>query len=319
MRMLQFAGSLGCAALAAACFVENVRVGDDIIAGSGGAGGAGTAGAAGTGGGGTAGDGAGGGGTGGAAGMGGGAGGAAGAGGGPIDVTWGCLDLPPLEPTSQIVNLELEVVSGITRQPAVGALVRACGRLDVSCELPVANDTSVDEGGHVTLPVPENFSGYFEIRSPPETPDPYVPELLYLPAREILRGQSRRAVLFKEADAASLAALIGGSFAVGEPPNAFAIATALTCTGALAAQVSFALTSPSSASASTKQFYTDPNNLPRTDATETSASGTFGLTNLNAGIVSLSATVNPRQRPMGDDALFMTRDDWLTLVYVAPD
>ncbi|HEU4407131.1 MAG TPA: hypothetical protein VFS43_17815 [Polyangiaceae bacterium] len=242
----------------------------------------------------------------------------------PVDPLWGCLDEPPLVPTSAVVDLRLEVVGAVTRTPAVGALVRACSRLDPTCSAPLAPDTPVGVGGEVIIGVPEGFNGYFEIRSPAAEPDKYVPEMLYLPAREIVRrdGPVRRALLFTAAETANLLQLVGGTFVVDQPPNALALATALDCQGNASPGISFELTTPDVASSQTVSFYTDDYYLPRTVATETSASGTFALTNLvdssAAGIVALQAIINPLQRTMGDGPVSLVRDNWMTLVYVAP-
>ncbi|HEU4407132.1 MAG TPA: hypothetical protein VFS43_17820 [Polyangiaceae bacterium] len=242
----------------------------------------------------------------------------------PVDPLWVCLDEPPLMPTNQVVDLRLEVVDAIARTPAVGALVRACNRLDPTCTSPFAPDTPVGPSGQVILGVPENFNGYFEVRSPVDEPDKFVPEILYLPAREIVRreGPVRRALLFREADARALAELVGGTFALGQTPNALALAVALNCQGNASPGISFELTTPDVASSQTVSFYTDRNNLPRLAATETSESGTFALTNLvdsaAAGTMALQATINPLQRTMGDGPVSLVRDNWMTLVYVAP-
>ncbi|HEU4406206.1 MAG TPA: hypothetical protein VFS43_13155 [Polyangiaceae bacterium] len=242
----------------------------------------------------------------------------------PIDEKWGCLDGPPLQPTATTVDLRLEVVGAITRTAAVGALVRACNRIDTTCSTPLVPDTPVGASGQVIMGVGENFNGYFEIRSPPAEPTKYVPEILYLPTREIVRreGPVRRALLFTEAEGQSLIQLVGGTFTQGQTPNAAVIATALDCQGTASPGISFELTSPDVASDQTVTFYTDRNNLPRTVATETSETGTYALTNLldssAAGTVALQATINSLGRTMGNDSVAIVRDNWITVIYVAP-
>lgn len=279
-------------------------------AGGGGAGG----GAAGIGGAGGA---AGAGGAGGAAGAGG-VGGAAGAGGAGSDPTWGCLNGQDPTTTPELISIHVKVVNATSREPLAGARVRACGLLDANCQQPVLPEAVADAGGEVAVSLPGNFSGYFEVRSPAATPDLYVPELVILPKREFLRGGGLQALLFKASDAEALAVLVGGSFDLDQPSNVLGIATALDCTGANAPGVSFAVTTAEAQSPQTKSFYTDQTNLPTTVATETSASGTFGLTNLKAGLLGLSATVNAKGQSMGNPTFLFTRNGWVSLLYISP-
>jgi hypothetical protein len=293
--------------------------GGEAGAGEGGEAGAGEGGEAGAGEGGEAGAGEAGAGAGGEAGAGeAGAGGEAGS--APVDPTWECLGKPlNPPPTNAPVGLTLAVLNGITRTPAPNAVVRACARVDPACNAPVAADTPVAPNGLVSVQVPLNFDGFFEVRS--TDPDPataFVPELGILPPREIMRGALGRGLLvFTRAEVAQLTGLAGGSFDPEQPPNGLLIVTALNCESRTAPAVSFSLTSPAQASPQTRPFYLNQG-FPNPNAAQTDPSGVFGLTNLFQGNVTVTGTIAGQSRPLVTDAVATVRDGWITILFASP-
>lgn len=280
--------------------------------GAGGGAGGGVSGAGGAGSGGAAG-------VGGAAGAGG--GGVAGQAGAPSDEQkWGCLDEPAPTPSADPFDVTWQIVTNAALAPAVGATARACGRLDVACDEPLAPAAAVDAEGKVTLQVPGTFNGYFEIRN--ESPDPakaFVPLNVFVPTSELVRGgaEPRRLIVFRGSEVLALASFVGGSFSPDTPPNAFLLATALDCLGSAAGGVSFSLTPESLRSPQTGSFYTGEDSLPSMTATETVARGLFAMTNLNAGAPTLAGTLNEGRRPLALTSA-LTRDGQMTQIFVGP-
>ncbi|HEU4534753.1 MAG TPA: hypothetical protein VFS00_11570, partial [Polyangiaceae bacterium] len=108
----------------------------------------------------------------------------------------------------------------------------------------------------------------------------------------------------------------GGTFEPGTPPNAVLLASVYDCQGALAEGVSFR--AEGSQTERTKTFYTDDGRLVSPSATETSSAGTFGMTNLSDGRLTLGATLNPGQA-LGTALSVFARDGHLTQVFVSPE
>jgi hypothetical protein len=241
-------------------------------------------------------------------------------GGGPADPTWQCLGLPlNPSPSNTLITVTLGVFSGTTRRPATSAVVRSCARADVDCANPVAADAPVGRNGFASVLLPQNFDGFFEVRS--TDPDPataFVPELGFLPAREIMRGAVGRGLLvFTRGEIGQFTALSGGSFDPTAPGSGVLITTALNCDHRSAPGVAFALTSPGQATAQTRSFYFNQG-LPNPNATQTDTSGVFGLTNLLAGTVTVSGSIVASQEPLAPNAAATVRDGWITILYASP-
>jgi hypothetical protein len=236
----------------------------------------------------------------------------------PADPTLACLGKGPPETTNEIVPFEM-LVTTLAGVPVTSATVRVCSRLEAArCNTPLGAPTRVDAAGLAHLEVPQNFNGYFEVYGPqgPDIDDPdFVRSLVFAPPREIVRGGKGRGVfVFTRETVGSLAQLVGASF---DSNSGLAIMLALDCTGRLAPNISFDLTSDVSRTPNTKLFYTYMT-LPTSDATATDLSGTGGLTNLNEGPLTISATINPLEKPLVDRADAFVRKGWITHLYVSP-
>lgn len=254
------------------------------------------------------------------AGAGGAGGGDAGAGGqgGRGEPQWACLDEPPPRPSSELVDITLQIVSGSDRKPAADATARACDRLDLACSTPIAPAAPVDAAGEVSLRVPGNFDGYFEIRSSSLGPTPsFVPVNASLPQPGLIRGTlAQRVLVYAPADLSALTVLAGGSFDAAQPPNAMLVAGALDCQGNPAAGVVFEIAPATLRSDKTKIFYVN-RGVPDSSAVETDASGSFGVTNLNAGVLTLTGSLGEPRRALPEGTAIL-RDGEMTSVFVAP-
>lgn len=237
----------------------------------------------------------------------------------PLDPTWGCLDEGPPVTTNDIVPFELAVAT-ITNVPVTNATVRVCSRLQpLKCESPIGAPAHVDPAGVAHLEVSQDFNGYFEVYGPqgPDVDDPnFVRTLVYFPPRDIVRGGGRRVTRFNQDEVSALTALVGGSF---DDETSLLLATAIDCTGEPASDISFDLVTSPSETLQTRSFYLF-NGLPTLDATETGASGSFGLTNLNPGPLAISALLNPRQQLVtsSQGTTAFARGGWVTALYVSP-
>ncbi|MCU0684142.1 MAG: hypothetical protein MUF34_18190 [Polyangiaceae bacterium] len=261
----------------------------------------------------------------------GGRGGAAGA-VGPKD--WACLEEEPLEPTKNVVSLQLEVIDASTNRPSTNAFVRTCAPFEADCE-PLGAPVQVDVTGKATLQVPEDFTGFLQVYGPkgPDVDDPtFVRVMVYFPTREVLRGaRDRRILVFSTAVMRSLAQLGGGTFepdtsAPGDLPtadNGLVLLTTLDCDSKPAARISYELLGDSQRTEQTSRFYMlgSPGvNLPSTIPIETDASGGGGFTNVKAGLAVFSAKLNTLDRFVTKDtgtAAFV-RPGWYTQVYISP-
>ncbi len=244
----------------------------------------------------------------------------------PPDLTWACLGEAPPQGTGERITVQLKVVNPINgNAPKMNSTVRACSLLDATCSEPVSV-AQTDTNGDARVQLTDDFTGYFEIISVTvDATDPEVPILAFLPPREIIRGATGRILFaFTKRNVATLVAFAGASFPDSAdstnpsgPFNAVLTATSLDCQGKLAAGVSFELLSSGQKSADTKQFYTN-RNFPDAAKIETDESGTFGLTNLKAGSVTVVSNVNDLQQPAAPDTSAFVRDGWITQLVVSP-
>ncbi len=244
----------------------------------------------------------------------------------PVDSQFGCIGKTAPKGTGAPVTIQLKVVSPINGSaPKANAAVRACALLDANCDQPLT-EAVTDTAGDARVQLTDDFTGFFEIISQTVDPaDPEIPILAFLPSREIIRGATGRVLFsFTQKDAQTLVEFAGASFPpVADsrnptgPWNAVLTVTALDCQSNLLPGVSFELLSMGQRSPDTRQFYTN-RNFPDTAKVETDVSGTFGLTNLKAGSVTIKSLINERQTPLADDTGAFVRDGWITEFYVAP-
>jgi hypothetical protein len=252
------------------------------------------------------------------------------------DPIWGCLDEPPLVPTSNAVPIQLEVLNANNRTPRTDAFVRVCSAFDSLCRDSIGEPVQVDVAGKANLQVAGNFNGFLQVYGPqgPDVDDPdFVRLMVYLPTREILRGAQGRGVLvFNTELIKTLAVLGGGTFEsnsseVGGPKsdNGLILLTTLNCSepSTTAAGVSYQLLGDQRIEGKTSGFYTvgqAGQNLPSTVNTETDGGGAGGFTNVKEGLALVTAKLNPLSRFISKEsgtAVFV-RAGWYTQVYVAP-
>lgn len=247
----------------------------------------------------------------------------------PVDPKWACLDgKDPPKATGEPIQFRFEVVAGVNRVSLSNVELRACSALDPNCKTPSFTAKAV--AGTIDMTLPDNFKGFFEARgtdaSGAANDDIYVPELVFLPPREIARGAvGRRILMFTPDDADALLATVKGRWFKYDPdehpePNGVLIATALDCQSTTTAGITFSLPPESKVSSDlTIPFYTGDTQFPSRDLTETNSTGTFGLTNLNEGSAALKAVINPLNgQPLVDEAVAVIRRNWLTSIYVEP-
>ncbi|HVZ33243.1 MAG TPA: hypothetical protein VG963_12505, partial [Polyangiaceae bacterium] len=83
---------------------------------------------------------------------------------------WSCLATPrstaaPLVLGNTNVTYTMFIADTVSRKPPPGLVVSACSPLDIDCMNPVADSVPPGADGFVRLSVPQNFSGFFIVKS----------------------------------------------------------------------------------------------------------------------------------------------------------
>jgi len=211
---------------------------------------------------------------------------------------WECLDTPapwPRPKNSGNFTFSVGVADLLSERPYVGAVVKACKKLDPRdplCLMPL--DQSVtDQNGVVSLTVPAGsvgFDGYLDITGGDNgagqgAPSPIFPAVWY-PTPPVISGGYRGKLQFvSTADLPLLGAITGADI---DPTRGHLAVNALDCNFTPAAGVSFAA---DTADQMTRSFYF-VSGVPSTSAGETDPqTGIGGFINLPANkLVFITAT-----------------------------
>jgi hypothetical protein len=198
------------------------------------------------------------------------------------------------------VVLTLAVTDIASREEPVGLLARACSRLDVLCEAPLATAAG-DGAGGLRLRLPQGFSGFIEITSPTSVPS------LYFPSQPVDGdGFETLSVI----SASSLRALAETSGIVLDAVYGHLLARAFDCDGAAAAGVRISNGDLGAA-------FSFDGGLPRFGSNVTSSDGIAGYVNVEPGLVFVEGRAVVEERLCGAASL-VVRSGWLTYGDIEP-
>lgn len=152
--------------------------------------------------------------------------------------------------------------------------VQACQQLDVDCEAPVAGPFDVAAGTLYAFPLPQGFSGFFQIAS-----EATLPALYFVPRPVVTDSIGWSPTIISKEVLAQLAAAAGASL---DPASGVVIASVRDCEGTPI--------EGATVTATEKQAlrYYIVNNLPVLSATETSAQGAVGFASVPASTIALN-------------------------------
>jgi hypothetical protein len=197
------------------------------------------------------------------------------------DAVWGCVAVqsaPSNAPGPFLVSTR--VTGLLDQQPIAGVHVDLCLKLDVNCSGPVSTTTS-DATGAVKVSVPANFSGYLSLTAPDLVSTRFVFNPTVDHDQEIapisLSTPFARSALLMQLGAAAEKGDI--------------VATVQDCAGKPASNVQFTI-APASGNP-VKYYLVD--GFPSVVATATDSYGYGGISNLEAGTVSLTARLSNGQ------------------------
>jgi hypothetical protein len=152
--------------------------------------------------------------------------------------------------------------------------VQACQQLDVDCQEPAAGPFDVAAGTRYDFPLPQGFSGFFQIAS-----ERTLPALYFVPGPIVTDTMGWSPTVISKEALAQLAAAAGISL---DPSSGVVIASVRDCDGG---PIEGATVTASEGGAIRYYFV---NNLPVLSATETSAQGAVGFANLPATTIVLN-------------------------------
>lgn len=188
-------------------------------------------------------------------------------------------DLACAAPTSSglpTVNYTFAIQAATSGAAGTATLfrARACQQLDVDCESPVAGPFEVMAGTPYAFPLPQGFSGFFQI-----TGDGVLPALYFLPRPVVADTVGWSPTVISKEVLGQLAAAAGTSL---DPASGVVIASIRDCDGTPI--------EGATVTASEKQVlrYYIVNNLPVLSAMETSAQGAVGFASVPASTIALN-------------------------------
>jgi hypothetical protein len=179
---------------------------------------------------------------------------------------------------------------------------QACQQLDVDCQAPVAGPFEVAAGELYAFPLPQGFSGFFQITS-----EAALPALYFLPRPVIADTVGWSPTIISKEILAQLAAAAGTSL---DPASGVVIATVRDCDGAPIEGATV------TASEERALRYYIVNNLPVLSATETSEQGAVGFASVPASTIALNG-VSKSGRAFAPVSV-RVRSSWLSLVEIRP-
>jgi hypothetical protein len=190
----------------------------------------------------------------------------------PPDPTWACVG-HVAAPTGKTIDGKFRLIDVISQAAVKEATIKRCSKLDPGCAEPLETPT-VAADGTFSVSFLDTFNGYLEISSAS-----YLPTLYFLD--NAVSGVESKITLLTPAMQAGLNATIG---VTSDPAKGGVNVSMLDCTGARAADVSFAL-APKGAEVG---YYAISSAISAT-ATATDSSGNGGFINVAPGTLTLTA------------------------------
>jgi hypothetical protein len=172
------------------------------------------------------------------------------------------------------VNYSFAIQLATSSAEATSFRVQACQQLDVDCEAPVAGPFQVPAGTLTAFPLPQGFSGFFQI-----TGEGTLPALYFVPRPIVADTIGWSPTVISKEVLAQLASAAGTSL---DPASGVVIASVRDCDGTPL--------EGATVTASEKQVlrYYIVNNLPVLSAMETSAQGSVGFASVPASTIALN-------------------------------
>jgi len=221
----------------------------------------------------------------------------------PAGAEWACLDQPVAAravPRRPGVSLTLGVIDIASRQQPEGLRARACSRLDVLCEAPLASVTS-DDSAEMRLPLPQGFDGFLEITSEASVPALYfLSQPLDADAHETLFVVSP----------SGLSALAETARVALDETRGYLLSRAFDCDGAPAQGVRIE-------GSQLGLPFTFEGGLPRFGSDVTSSDGLVGYVNVPPGLVFMVGREVSGGRECGATSV-LARSGWLTYGDIGP-
>jgi hypothetical protein len=222
------------------------------------------------------------------------------------DPVWGCLGsvVFPKPPPGMFV-LTIHVRDLVTTEPIPGVTASVCERPDTTCSMPSIKDIPANATGDLQVVLRAGFDGYLDLRAPNKMPGLY---FIYPPMdanREI-----PLVPLIPPGLVETLAQLNGKQV---RPDRGHVLLGGYDCRRMPAEGI--ALTT-GDADDQTSTFYV-LNNLPKTDAMATDASGRGGFINLREGIVAITASLASDNRKIASVSL-LVRPGMMTFTSIVP-
>jgi hypothetical protein len=213
----------------------------------------------------------------------------------PVGQSWECLsNLPPWPKPKTVgdITFSLTLEDFGTESPLVGAMVKACAKLDYACAMPIQQvQSGID--GKVQFKVPTGlggFDGFLDVKGGQfaDSHSPSYPALVYLLPFIIADGYRGRTQILSVDELQTLA---GGAGVELDPARGHFAANAVDCSFAPAPGVSFAV---GNAQVGTTDPLTSPFYLvgvPVVGASQaTDSSGIGGFLNLQGGVLATVRT-----------------------------
>jgi hypothetical protein len=210
------------------------------------------------------------------------------------DPQWTCLGQPVArsEPGPRLVTVHLQHLVA-SRGPVVGAVVKVCRKIDVSCdEGQPAEGLITDADGNVTLELASGETENLQIvKNEPGLP----------PSQQLLTtyfydfrppGDRTATVSVQMATVELHDQLMSVLSAAPQPDRALVLLNAKTCQGAAAANVTFR------ADPAAEPFYA-VGGIPNSETIGTDESGFGGFANMTAGAVTITGELAKTGTPMG--------------------
>jgi len=196
--------------------------------------------------------------------------------------------------------LTLAVTDIASRAPPEGLQARACSRLDVQCEAPLASATG-DDGVGVRMLLPQGFDGFIELTSGSSVPS------LYFLSRP-LDAEAHESLFVVSPSGLSALAEIAG--VVLDEASGHVLSRAFDCDGAPAEDVRIEggqLGVP----------FSFEGGLPRFGSDVTSSDGLVGYVNVPPGLVFMVGREVSGGRECGATSV-LARSGWLTYGDIGP-
>lgn len=225
---------------------------------------------------------------------------------------WQCLfeEPPPVE--SGTVTITVPISTLTSDGPLEGATVKACRKVDTECEAPVAEVVSGNAGLRFTLPA--NFNGYLQVEE-----EGYSPMMFFLPSPLRDNEELPTLTLLQANLVLGLAKAVGGTSAELDQTRGQLLLTAHNCSGEKSARVQFKVPDLDD---KTVVYYTE-DSVPSQDLSATTASGSGGFMNIEAGVHTISFVPASDDEEEESDFAYGTetvlvRAGWVTNARLAP-